>query len=255
MGHVARTSSSGGMRVPIASFFVLVGVIAAASLSQGHSGFAPLVRTAPTTAPLDRVVERRTAPIGAPAQARPAARGSAATRVPASQSLGTTDAGRLVHGMQLPSAGIGFVSWDDLTWRSPDRGWRRFGTDRLVDFIEQLGVEWHAAHPGAPPILIGDMSRPNGGPFGSEFGGLGHGSHQKGIDVDIYYPRADHRLVAVRNASQIDHALAQDLVDMIVRRGVQYAFVGPHTGLKGPRGVVIPLVDHDDHVHVRIWNR
>jgi hypothetical protein len=33
---------------------------------------------------------------------------------------------------------------------------------------------------------------------------------------------------------------------------VQYAFVGPDTGLKGPRGVVIPLVDHDDHVHVRI---
>jgi hypothetical protein len=259
MSHAARTPTPGGMRVPIASFFVLVGVIAAASLSHGHAGragFAPLA-TSPSSsaAPLDRIVERRTAPIAPQLRGRATARGARALRVPASRSLGSTDAGRLVHGMQLPSAGIGFVSWDDLKWRLPDRGWRRFGTDRLIDFIEKLGVEWHAAHPSAPPLLIGDLSRPHGGQFGSEFGGLGHGSHQKGIDADIYYPRADHRLEAVRNASQIDHALAQDLVDRIVRRGVQYAFVGPHTGLTGPAGFVITLADHDDHVHVRIWNR
>ena len=99
---------------------------------------------------------------------------------------------------------------------------------------------------------MGDLSRTHGGPFGSEFGGLGHASHQKGIDADIYYPRRDQRLIAVHDASQIDHRLAQSLVNMIVAKGVQYAFVGPDTGLKGLRGVVIPLADHDDHVHVRI---
>jgi protein MpaA len=29
-------------------------------------------------------------------------------------------------------------------------------------------------------------------------------------------------------------------------------FVGPHTGLRGPRRIVRPLVHHDDHLHVRL---
>jgi hypothetical protein len=28
--------------------------------------------------------------------------------------------------------------------------------------------------------------------------------------------------------------------------------VGPNTGLDGPPGVVVPLVNHDNHVHVRL---
>ena len=50
----------------------------------------------------------------------------------------------------------------------------------------------------------------------------------------------------------IDHALAQDLVNRFVRAGAQFVFVGPHTGLHGPPGVVETLVYHDDHMHVRI---
>ncbi len=189
------------------------------------------------------------------ARSAPAVRGSAAGLVRPSRAVGKPYAGRLVRGVQLPAAGIGFVSWDALLHRSPDRGWRRFGTDRLIDVLEKLGVEWHAAPPHAARLLIGDLSRSRGGPFGSEYGGLGHGSHQNGLDADIYYPRRDGRERAVTGVAQIDHALAQDLVGRIVRRGVQYAFVGPDAGLTGPAGVVIPLVDHDDHVHVRIGSR
>jgi hypothetical protein len=29
-------------------------------------------------------------------------------------------------------------------------------------------------------------------------------------------------------------------------------FVGPNTGLKGPANVVMPLIHHDNHLHVRI---
>ena len=29
-------------------------------------------------------------------------------------------------------------------------------------------------------------------------------------------------------------------------------FVGPHLNLKGPKNVVVPLIYHDDHLHVRI---
>jgi hypothetical protein len=187
------------------------------------------------------------------ARAAPALRGAPARGVRPSLAVGLPFGGRLVRGIQLPSAGIGFVSWDAVEHRSPNRGWRRFSTDRMIDFIERLGAEWQHAHPGAPRLLIGDLSRTHGGPFGAGYGGTGHGSHQNGLDADIYYPRRDGRERAAANVSQIDHRLAQDLVDRIVRRGVQYAFVGPHTGLGGPRGVVIRLVHHDDHVHVRIW--
>ena len=47
-------------------------------------------------------------------------------------ALGTPGAGRLARGVKLPARGRGFVTWDPITRRSPSRGWRRFGTDRLV---------------------------------------------------------------------------------------------------------------------------
>jgi hypothetical protein len=201
--------------------------------------------------------------LGGPAQPRvavtprvraaPTVRGAPARGVKASVAAGLPFRGHLIRGVQLPSAGIGFVSWDAIERRSPNRGWRRFSTDRMINFIERLGDEWARAHPTAPRLLIGDLSRTHGGPFGARYGGLGHGSHQNGLDADIYYPRTDGRERAAVRVWQIHHALAQDLVDRIVRRGVEYAFVGPHTGLVGPKGVVIRLVHHDDHVHVRIW--
>ena len=54
--------------------------------------------------------------------------------------------------------------------------------------------------------------------------------------------------------SEVDQALAQDLVDRFVAAGAQKIFVGPHLHLHGPPGVVVPLVYHDDHMHVRIRN-
>ena len=34
--------------------------------------------------------------------------------------------------------------------------------------------------------------------------------------------------------------------------GAQVVYVGPSLDLKGPRKVVVPLVHHDDHMHVRL---
>jgi len=53
----------------------------------------------------------------------------------------------------------------------------------------------------------------------------------------------------------MDRRLTQELVDRFVGAYAQYVFVGPHTGLRGPRGVVQTLVNHDDHMHVRIYAR
>ena len=83
-------------------------------------------------------------------------------------------------------------------------------------------------------MLVGDLSRPHGGDFGAEFGGLGHASHQNGLDADIYYPRRDGRLRRAARPDQVDRAAAQELVDMFVRAGAEYVFVGPHLDLHGP---------------------
>jgi hypothetical protein len=242
MSHAAGRPAGSGMGVPIGAAVLLGAVLAAAAIGQHRNA---LERLAGPAQPFVRAQPAL--------RATPAVRGAPARSVRPSRAVGLPFSGRLERGIQLPSAGIGFVSWDAVEARSPNRGWRRFATDRMIDFIERLGADWQRAHPGAARLLIGDLSRSNGGPFGAGYGGLGHGSHQNGLDADIYYPRLDGRERAVANVSQIDHRLAQDLVDRIVRRGVQYAFVGPHTGLSGPKGVVIRLVHHDDHVHVRIW--
>jgi murein endopeptidase len=136
--------------------------------------------------------------------------------------------------------------------RSPNRHWRRWGTARLVRLVLQVAREYRAAHPRAARMAVGDLSRPRGGDFGPQFGYIGHASHQNGLDVDVYYPRADGRERAPRYASQIDRALSQELVDRFVAKGAVAVYVGPNTGLQGPPGIVQALVNHDNHVHVRI---
>lgn len=168
-------------------------------------------------------------------------------------AAGTPTDGRLVRGIRIPAEGPLFFTWDDVLQRKPNRSWRRYGTARLLATIDRVLAAYHRRNPDAPRVAIGDLSRPRGGDFGPRFGGLGHASHQNGLDVDIYYPRRDRRELAPKRPSQIDRRLAQELVDLFAaEEGVQYVFVGPRTGLRGPRGIVQQLVHHDDHLHVRV---
>jgi murein endopeptidase len=171
-----------------------------------------------------------------------------------SHALGEPWAGRLANGVQLTSEGPDHFTWDPVFKRSPNRPWRRWGTARLVRTLLTVLAEYRAAHPEAPRVGVGDLSRPRGGSFGPRFGGIGHASHQNGLDVDVYYPRRDHEEKQAFRVAQIDRPLAQDLVDRFVRAGALKLFVGPGTGLRGPRRIVRPLVHHDDHVHVRLRN-
>jgi hypothetical protein len=169
-------------------------------------------------------------------------------------AVGAPNRGRLVNGLQLPEAGPDWVTWDGPLGRSPSRGDRRWGTDRLLAFLIACLRDYRLANPGAPPVLIGDLSRPGGGPFGSDFGGLGHASHQNGLDVDVLYPRADRLLLPPTSVGEVDRPLAQDLVNRFVARGAQFAFVGLRIGIGGPPEIVQRIEHHDDHVHVRIAN-
>jgi hypothetical protein len=178
----------------------------------------------------------------------------APVRVPqvGSVAAGAPNAGSLVNGLQLPERGAYWATWDPIRHTIPNRPERRWGTDRLLAYLLTVLRDYQLAHPGAPPVLVGDLSRPYGGPFGSAYGGLGHASHQNGLDADVYYPRLDRTLQAPRDVADVDRALAQELVNRFVAFGAQYAFVGRHVGLGGPAGVVQAIEHHDDHVHVRI---
>jgi murein endopeptidase len=172
-----------------------------------------------------------------------------------SRALGRPNRGRLVRGVQFPVAGEDHATWDPVLKRVPNRGWRRWGTDRLVQTLLDVLREHRRAHPGAPRVLVGDLSRPRGGSFGARFGGLGHASHQNGLDVDVYYPRRDRRQRAPRRPPQVDRRLANDLVRRFLAAGATHVFVGPRLGLRRPDRRVQPLVHHDDHLHVRLRAR
>jgi murein endopeptidase len=185
------------------------------------------------------------------------AAGSSTTTMPRiasrhSIAIGTWWNGRLVHGVQLPPAGPDWFTWDPVLKRKPDRGWRRWGTDRMLRTLLSVLAAYRAAHPDAPRVGIGDIARRHGGPFGADYGGLGHATHQNGLDADVYYPRTDGLERRAFKPSQVDLALSQDLVNRFVRAGAVTVYVGPHLALHGKRGVVVPRVFHDDHLHVRL---
>jgi murein endopeptidase len=171
-----------------------------------------------------------------------------------SRAIGEPNDGRLEDGVQLPAEGADYVTWDPIRERRPNRGWRRWGTDHLLHVFLRVAHQFRAVHRAAPRLVVGDLSRRYGGDFGPRFGGVGHASHQNGLDIDVYYPRLDRRLRAPTSVEEIDLRLAQDLVRAFVAAGAQYVFVGPHTGLVGPPKVVQPLPLHDDHMHVRLYN-
>jgi murein endopeptidase len=168
-----------------------------------------------------------------------------------STPIGLPHKGALVNGVQLPADGADHFTWDFPLGAAPNRPWRRWGTDDTVRKLMRVMAQFSAAHPFGPRIGIADLSRPKGGAFGRRYGGLGHASHQNGTDIDILYPRRDRLELEPTAVSQIDRALSQDLVDRFIAAGAVYVFVGPRTGLVGPKRRVQRLVHHDNHMHVR----
>ena len=170
-----------------------------------------------------------------------------------SAALGTPGDGALERGVRLPASGRAYFTWDPVLMRRPDRDWRRWGTDDLVRTTLRVLRDVRRTHPHAPRIGVGDLALPRGGYFGPEVGGgIGHSTHQNGLDVDVYYPRLDGAERPPGSPGDVDVGLAQDLVDRFVAAGAVTIYVGPNLPLSGPPGIVTPLVNHDNHMHVRI---
>ena len=169
-----------------------------------------------------------------------------------SQALGAPWCGRLVGGVPLPAAGAHFFTWELPFASSPNPVWRRYGTTRLLAVLRRVTTAYGLAHPGSARVGVADLSLPRGGPFGPRYGGLGHLSHQNGLDADVLYPRRDGIEAPVDAPADVDRVRSQELVNRFVAAGAQYVFVGYGLGLRGPRGVVSAIRFHQDHMHVRI---
>jgi hypothetical protein len=231
---------------------LLAVVVVATGLAQPARQAPPPSDPAPAPVPAPAVPPAATTPVPpADASAPPPTPVVAAPTGP-SRAVGRPWAGRLVRGVQLSEVTADWLTWDPVLKQIPNRPERRWATAKLLRTLQAVLAGYHRAHPEALQILIGDLSRPRGGIFDKRFGGLGHASHQNGLDADVYYPRADGRLRAAIRPDQVERVLAQDLVDRFVAAGAQFVFVGTRVGLRGRRGVVQAIPHHNDHMHVRI---
>jgi hypothetical protein len=221
----------------------------ASRLAGGQAG--PLQADPPSlTFRLDRLFE-----VPESVFRRPASREAAAKATPSTDfapvewrramSVGLWFSGRLVDGTQLPIEGPDWVTWNPNTDSVPNLPSRLYGNERTIRAIISVLAAYHAAHPHAPRVVVGDISRRDGGQMDE------HVSHQNGLDVDVYYPRLDQRLSAPVTTGQVDRVLAQDLLDRFIAAGARMVFVGYSTGLRGPGGVVVPYPNHANHMHVR----
>lgn len=163
-----------------------------------------------------------------------------------SLALGTPNAGSLQGGVRLPAEGVGYYTYNPATQEPPGGMDRTWGTAMLVRQVRSVARWWAAAHPNAPRLGIGDLSREQGGSFTGPV--VGHSSHQNGLDVDVRLVRRDGAERAVDPATY-DRALTQELVNRFIAAGATYVFVGPNLDLHGRNVMVWP--DHDDHIHVR----
>ncbi len=166
-----------------------------------------------------------------------------------SRALGAPWDGRLSCGAQLSVSTPHLMTWDNALQVPFNRPWRRWGTTRLVTTVEGIAADYHARY--GRRMVVGDLSRPRGGPFGREFGGEGHASHQHGLDVDIDYPRRDGAEVPPFRVAEVQRRRAQWLVDRAAR-DVQVVFTGPNLRLRRRSSRVRYLGNHDDHLHLRL---
>lgn len=205
------------------------------------------------------------------ARAEPMSAGPWAARsvpvVASPSSIGGPAAGCLVGAVALQGDTPG------LQVLRPQRN-RFWGHPRLVAYLKQLGQE--AVERKLAPLLVGDMSQPRGGPMA-----FGHGSHQNGLDADIWFRLPNHWLspaeqddpvavsmVAGRTIDPRRWSRAQlSLLEMAASSAeVDRIFVNPAikaaackafkakvaAGQAEWLGKLRPWWGHDEHFHIRL---
>jgi murein endopeptidase len=180
-------------------------------------------------------------------------------------SIGTPDAGLLVNPVRMP---------DGPLWKVRDP-FEAYGTRETIDFIVRAVEAVETRHPGSPRVVVGDLSRPDGGRLNR------HRSHQAGRDVDIgfYYARGEVDGFLLARQRDLDLPRTWALVRAFLietdvdRIFVDRSLIGPlyvHArdeagedrgwlddvfGRGARKGIIQHERRHRDHLHVRFFNR
>src|ERR1700737_690513 len=114
------------------------------------------------------------------------------------EAIGAYERGCLEGAVMLPADGS---NWQVMR---PSRN-RAWGHPVLIQLIERLAGKLPAA--GWPGLLVGDIAQPRGGPMLT-----GHGSHQIGLDADIWLtPMPQRRLsLTERDEMRATNVVAAD---------------------------------------------
>jgi penicillin-insensitive murein endopeptidase len=181
------------------------------------------------------------------------------------EAIGAYERGCLEGAVALPADG---PNWQVMR---PSRN-RAWGHPVLIALLERVAPRLPAAA-GWPGLLVGDIAQPRGGPMLT-----GHGSHQIGLDADIWLtPMPSRRLspserdeisatdVVAADGNQVDAAWTQQhrlLLEVFAREPtVARIFVNPaiKRALCREAGSdrawlakMRPWWGHNDHFHVRL---
>ncbi|MFO1206669.1 MAG: penicillin-insensitive murein endopeptidase, partial [Burkholderiales bacterium] len=184
---------------------------------------------------------------------------------PPAAAIGGYARGCLAGGVRLPADG---PAWQVMRLSRN----RAYGHPDLIAFIRALSESARAQ--GWAGLLVGDLAQPRGGPMRS-----GHGSHQTGLDADIWLtPVPPHTLAAeLRESLSATSVVSDDgagidrarwtpehvallrtaaqfsQVDRIfVNPAIKRALCGEVQGDRRWLTKIRPWWGHDEHMHVRL---
>jgi LysM repeat protein len=188
-----------------------------------------------------------------------------------SQAVGKPQRGRLVNGEQMKNV-------PGAHFRRPLYTW---GTNETVRALKAAIAEVRRKHPKAHDLVIGDLSRENGGFLAP------HKSHQSGLDADIGFyfrnqPREGPRVNLSAATSAMDYEANWTLITALAGQSeeasnVEYMFIGYRVqeklykwakengisdkkldwlfqyprGSRAMSGLIRNEPGHDNHIHIR----
>ena len=179
-------------------------------------------------------------------------------------SIGSPNAGLLFNPRPMPEGPLWKIRNERETW----------GTTETIGYVIKAIEAVERQHPGSPPLVIGDISDPDGGRLNW------HASHQVGRDVDIgFYHRQEvenfrrgrksnldlprtwalvRALVTETDVDRIfvDRAIQRYLFSHAVEIGEDRAWLDDIFGRKtaGKDAIIQHVRRHRDHLHVRFYN-
>jgi hypothetical protein len=159
-----------------------------------------------------------------------------------SRSVGSPGHGRLAHGVLFPATGPDHFAWNFRAQRIGGSYRTRWGDCHVVLAVLRGLAAYRDRNPDAPLVAVGDMALRHGGEIDR------HTTHENGRQIDLYFPRRDHKRCEPHAITQVDMRLSRELVRAMLDAGADRVLIGPHVRIS-TSARVIRWPNHDDHLH------